>query len=364
MGFLDSLICRLYILETGYLFWYLAPSNIKLYKGDSMANLSNANMTTISFQAKFDGDAVKEHSMDVHELAPAMLALGDLCRQANYIMNGDRAKVNLLVKANIEQGSFQIEFEFVQSFFNQFQSLLAAADVKSAKDILVWIQILVPPGGALGLFGLLKWLRGRKPAAITEIKDIHETGNVTLQVEGDNNQITVNNNVYLMSQDRKILTAAGKVVDPLQKPGYEKLEFKDNEGAVSELSKSDARDISASCFTTDDEIEPQILKARLITYRPTLDEDAKSWSFKLFNKPVTVDISSTNIAKQMIQRGGVRLGDSYIVNLEVTETRGRDGRIILRYKALEVINFQAGPDQMDLIEAVIPSIEEKDGDES
>ena len=115
-------------------------------------------MTTFAFHVKYDGDAVREHSMDVHELAPAMLALGDLCREANTQINGENANVNLLVKANIEDGSFDIEFEFLQTLLSQMQTYIGSKDVKTAKDILEWLGIIGSPT-AVGLFALLKWRR-------------------------------------------------------------------------------------------------------------------------------------------------------------------------------------------------------------
>jgi hypothetical protein len=40
------------------------------------------------FQLVYDGDALSDHTMDVDELAPALLAVGTLCREANRILNG------------------------------------------------------------------------------------------------------------------------------------------------------------------------------------------------------------------------------------------------------------------------------------
>ena len=52
---------------------------------------------------RYDGPALAAHEMDVHELAPALLAFGDLCKTANQIFNGDSATVRILVKADSEQ---------------------------------------------------------------------------------------------------------------------------------------------------------------------------------------------------------------------------------------------------------------------
>lgn len=42
---------------------------------------------------RYDGPALADHSMDVADLAPALMALSDLLKIANTYMNGDRAGV-------------------------------------------------------------------------------------------------------------------------------------------------------------------------------------------------------------------------------------------------------------------------------
>jgi hypothetical protein len=56
-------------------------------------------MSKVAFQLRYDGPALSEHGMDVADLAPALLALGELIKRANFAVNGDASKVNLIVQS-------------------------------------------------------------------------------------------------------------------------------------------------------------------------------------------------------------------------------------------------------------------------
>jgi len=57
------------------------------------------------FDVVFDGDALAEHKMDVQDLAPSLLGLGDTIRKANTKLNGDKATVNVYVTSGLSTGA-------------------------------------------------------------------------------------------------------------------------------------------------------------------------------------------------------------------------------------------------------------------
>lgn len=176
---------------------------------------------------RYDGPALTFHEMDVRDLAPALLALGELCEVANEALNQERASVRVLVRVDIEQQCFQFQLEVVQTVYENLTAFLDAESVQDAKLILEWLG-LVSGGLAVtvgGLFGLYKKLFGKETAAIRSVEATASDNSVVYQIVGDHNTIIVPREVHRIAQDPRAFPAAKRVLAPLQKNGYERLEF-------------------------------------------------------------------------------------------------------------------------------------------
>ena len=91
----------------------------------------------------YDGPAVADGSMNVRDLAPAMLAIGSLFEAANNVTNGQRARVNIKVRAT-SSGSFHILYEVLQASETIDPGLLTTA--VGLKELLVGSLVV---GGSL-----------------------------------------------------------------------------------------------------------------------------------------------------------------------------------------------------------------------
>lgn len=292
----------------------------------------------------YDGPALADHKMDVAYLAPALYALGDLCKVANRTFNGERAAVRVLVNVDREQNSFEFGIEIVMSLLEQTRALLDNDRVQDAKEIAEWLG-LITGGSALsgfGLFRLLKWLRGR-PAEFEAVEDQDGRDMFRVVVEGDNNHVVVAPETKILYEDRIARQSAKRILQPLADEGYEKLEFLNN----GEVTESFNRDEAAGILRMpdvppgSDEEEPQELIAWVTVHSPILRKDARTWRF-VYNGVVTsMDISDTTILADALRRG-VNFGDSYRVKLEVTQVEREPGNFTARYKIKEVLDFRQG----------------------
>jgi hypothetical protein len=184
-------------------------------------------MSTAEFTISFDGEALKDHRIDVRDLAPALLAIGSLFEEANRTLNGEQVETKVQVRAT-PPGSFEVVLHVVQTLAKQLEGFLIGHQVEAAKNL----QGLLFGSG--GLVTLLLLLRGRKPKQIAS-----DANGVTLQIE--NQTIVVAHQVVQLAESVPVRTEIEKVLTPLRREGIDKFEAKERPGAIptATITKSD-----------------------------------------------------------------------------------------------------------------------------
>ena len=305
----------------------------------------NSVMSREKVRIRYDGPALAEQSIDIDDLAPALLAIGELCKLANRRFNGDRASVKVLVNAELDQNCFELNLELIQTLLDQARSIMGNEEVATAKELLEWLGILAPPSiGVLGTYTLLKVLGNRKIASkelqVQDGKDV-----VQIIIEGNNNSVYIHPQTNELLKDPAVFKNVQKTLKPLTKEGYETLEFETNDGQKEEVTKDEAKEIldvdfSARLDLTEHE-EHQIITAWIRVYAPVYEETAKNWKFEFGERHETIDISETDIAANAIERGGALVNDTYKVRLGITQIKTSSGKFRNRYKIEEVLEFHA-----------------------
>ena len=235
-------------------------------------------MSKVAFQLRYDGPALSEHGMDVADLAPALLALGELLKRANFAVNGDASKVNLIVQSDFEHKCFQVNLELVQSVLSAIGSFLTDDHaLKNAQTIAGWLGLIGVPTTAVGLFAYLVRRKGKEVESVTPVasdettiatSDSHGTVAVKFKGDGDGNTVIVNQNVYLLAEDPVVRGYAAKVVSPLKRAGIDTLQFNPGTPAKGTLiTKSDADAIISGYAqlkeAEEETFEPQPIVAHL-----------------------------------------------------------------------------------------------------
>jgi hypothetical protein len=194
---------------------------------------------------RYDGPALSHHEMDVHDLAPALLALGDVCKIANEVFNGSATSLQVLVRADVEQKCFQLQIQLVQTLFEQLTAILDADAIQDAKNILEWLGIFA--GGTVvvggGLFGLYKAITRDYSDGTPNIEVRAEGGSIVYHVVGDGNTIVVPAPVHKLAQDPRMFPTMKRVLGPLTKEGYDRLEFEYDGRVTQYFTRDEARKI-------------------------------------------------------------------------------------------------------------------------
>lgn len=192
-----------------------------------------------TFKVLYEGPALSNHEMNVRDLAPALLAIGELLEDSNKILNGDKAKMAVNIKAT-EPGSIFITLSAVQDLITQATSLFNSNEANALCNAVEILALLgFSSASGYGVLGLLKWLKNRKIKSIVKL----DTGDFQVEAEDGELRMSSNKEIKLFSflSIRKSIEA---VFTPLDRAGIEKVSFiKDD--VVNSVTKDERNYLSA-----------------------------------------------------------------------------------------------------------------------
>jgi hypothetical protein len=141
-------------------------------------------MSPAQFKIIYDGSALNNNEMNVNDLAPALLAIGDLMEAVGNALHGDKFKINVSVKGSFKTGCFGIEMIATTKSI-----LLDAIDIFNHGNTTAVLNaaglIGLIGGGRNTLIGFLRWLKNRK---VTK-KEVIDNGIVRVFVDDDHYEI-------------------------------------------------------------------------------------------------------------------------------------------------------------------------------
>lgn len=295
-------------------------------------------MSAKEFSVAFSGPAVDEGAMDVADLAPALLALGDLLRSANQVVNGDRATVKLQVKAEARVGSFEVDLQVIQGTLDQMRSALLGDGAIAAERLF---SLIVGGGGIVsGLFGLIKWLGNRQPDSTTTL----ENGDVQITI-GDQSQV-FSQNVINIYNDRPTRYNASRSVAALKdRDGLERIEFKDDKHVLESINKADVGQFDP-VETPSVEVSSSEREVALEVVTATFD-GTRLWRVNDGSNVFNVGIEDHDFVSR-IESGQVafRKGDVLRVVMRTEQSIGPSGKLSTQHTIKTVVEKITAPQQI------------------
>jgi hypothetical protein len=309
-------------------------------------------MPSEKFQLTYAGETVNGGAMSVYELAPALIAVGDLIKDANRLFNGDRSSIDLSVQADFKKSSFEIDLllnqQMLQSAYGTFE-FLAAVDAKVLLDQLFGVAMehsdKVIGGAVVGMIAIYKLLKGEKPKSESvTIKDNHGTINI------DNRQITVDAKSIQLYMNDPVRADLDRFALPVTKEGIERVKISKDGNLLGELTKGDLpprlsapenqQEATEHSITSDREAFVKVVTAGF--------EDNK-WKFSDGSSKFNATIADPVFQEKLDNhQEGFYKGDVLRVVLKSTQTEKANGKIQTQYTIRKVIEHRRASSQTPL----------------
>jgi hypothetical protein len=289
-------------------------------------------MSQETIQVAYDGGALKAGTMDVTELAPALLAMGNLFQQTNRLLNGDKAQISVHVRADFKRGSFDVALLLV--LLDQAKSVLLSEQYKTAKELILLLF------GRGSLAELIKALHGRRATALTPLP------NGTVKVEIGNTYIEVHGDVTRLYDNSTVRESMQGVVKPLEREGIDTFEVRHEHKVLDTVQKNEIRYFAPEPFE-----EPVSESERTAVFEVvTLSfDDRYKWRFTDGNVTFTAAIDDDRFF-DAVQKRQYRFGKGDYLKVKLhTKTWRTDMGLKTEYRIREVVGVIQAPRQSSLL---------------
>ncbi|EGW22134.1 hypothetical protein [Methylobacter tundripaludum] len=194
------------------------------------------DMKPAKFQVIYDGPALDNHEMDVHDLAPALMAIGSLMEEVGNSLYGDKFKIGVSVKGSFKTGCFGVEMvATAKSLILDAIDIFNHGNTTAVLNAAGIIGLANYTGGTL--IGFLRWVRNRKITK-TEVAD-----NGIVRVYIDDDHYDIEKTALALLQNHKIRQAFENIITkPLLRDGIESFAIVDPDAPGKPLLMIDKRE--------------------------------------------------------------------------------------------------------------------------
>jgi hypothetical protein len=293
-------------------------------------------MSRTDFTLTYDGPALATHEMNVRDLAPAMLAVGELFEALNRLYNGKQADVAVNVTA-LSPGCFQVGFDIVQTIKDATE-FLSGQEVTAALNLKAILGI--GAGTGIGLFQLIKRYRGRAPERIEKLTP----NTFRLTLEGDSIEIPME--LLQAYQELSVRRALEKIVSkPLVREGIEEVRIEDQGVVVERVSKEEAVSFRAPEPSSDVIVE-DTRKAAYTIRDLSFDPDGL-WKLNDGTNPIKVTIEDQTFLAR-VESNDIRFAkdDVLLCMVHFVQKRAAKGGVVNEYTVKDVLEHIPAPRQL------------------
>lgn len=293
-------------------------------------------MSTTEFTIAYDGEALKDHRIDVRDLAAALLAIGNLFEETNRAVNREQAETRVHVRGTAG-GSFQVVLDVVQTLASHAEGLLTGHHVDAAKDL----KTLVFGDG--GLMALLLFLKGRRPKQIQS-----ESQDVFLQVDGETSVFS--QQVTQLAESVAVRREVANLLSPLRRPGIDRLEASDRPGSVptTTIDKSDVDFFDLPTRQEVIEALPDRTWTQAYSIVSLAFKEENQWRLSDGHSPIGVTISDHAFLARVDAGLSFSKGDVLVCDIKSRQSHTSDG-LRTDYEVVRIVEHRPTPNHYKLI---------------
>jgi len=312
----------------------------------------------INFVYKLEGDIGE---VDVFNLAPTLLALGELIQESNRLLNPNGQEISVNVKP-FSEGSFIVDLSmYPLSHYQQLLDFFTPHSLEELKTLLEIIGLIAGGTAAttVGAVKAIKFLRG-KPKAIEELKP----GEYRYTSQ-DDRSITVNGSVKTLLSNSSITNNIYKIYTPLNVQARiddVKTYLKESEDTAVTVERSEipsfreyaepAPALPEPAETTRENTQVGVF---LNPKRGAFGNDPKDWSFwRGDGEVLTATIKDQRFLAQ-IESGEIRPNHSDLLTVTLLEKQKVRGTAVQKptYEILEVTQYTKGGGDSDVVPVMV-----------
>lgn len=271
--------------------------------------------------------------MEIRDLAPALLALGQAFDRANAILNGDKAAMSLEIRAT-QAGSFEVAL-LLKQLYDGGASAFSGDFITGAvniKELFFGGLILGGTGGGTSLFSLIKRMRGRR------IHEAIQDGQNRIVFTADNVRLEVPVDVFKLYNDGMLREQLGAVVRPLTREGIDSLLVKDDGREINSVNKAEAQFFRGPDIEYGDETTVIIPRQRL---KPSTVNFIKKGKWKLSDGEKTRFYAMHDSAFLAdMEEGRKRFGskDLFVCEVLMKQSVSDSGELKTEYEITQVLD--------------------------
>ena len=296
-------------------------------------------MAETSFEVRYEGVALRDGRMPVRDLAPALMALGEVFRQAGMTLHPDLPPPTLEINAT-DRGSFVVDLILsAPDVWNQSVDMLVAEGSTALSNL----ESLVI--GGYGVFKLTQKLHGRRIKSVEPTED----PDVMRIVVDDETVIETAAGTVKLYRSPPVRRAARDSISPVKQPGMERVEFRSAHDLDDPPLVIEEDDVPAFDLALDDVQEDELVDDSRTVVVQLVKTDFEDGRWKVNDGSATFGVEMDDQGfKDRIDKGEpFRKGDLFRCRIRTIQST-RDGKLQTVNRIVEVIEHIKRGEQLEM----------------